>query len=510
MYKTQGDEHLRLGRLDEAARCYQRAVLMNPDYVDAVVALGYVLSEQKQHVEAVHHLRHALSIDPGIADAHYILGTIAKFLCDHNAAIEHFGHALDLKPDFEFAYRDLIAELFRCEQIPKAKDLLGKAIRFCPDCAEFHFYLGNVFSHEEDNESAVACYRRSLAIQPDSAESHKHLADVLTKRGEIDQAVACYERAVALRPEYAAAQIGLGNVLERLGRVDEAIACFRCAAELEPGVVAAHHYLGNCLLDRGAAKEAVACYEQVLRLEPEHPVKHLIAALSGRASERAPSDYVEKLFDQYADRFDAHLVGTLNYSVPEKLVALLRPFFDPKTERWRILDLGCGTGLSGMALAPCARELVGVDLSARMLEKARDRHLYHRLEHLDLVTMMRGEPVSSYDVVLAADVFVYFGRLDELVDEARRLLRSAGLFAFSVESLDALVGEAPAQDAPDYQLNVTGRYAHSIAYLSRMAPRHCFDVLASIRTQSRIDKGKPVQGCLALWRRTSAASSASS
>ena len=49
--------------------------------------------------------------------------------------------------------------------------------------------------------------------------------------------------------------------------------------------------------------------------------------------------------------------------------------------------------------------------------------------------MMKAEPASSYDLVTAADVFIYVGRLDALC-EVCRLLRPSGLFMFSVESLD--------------------------------------------------------------------------
>jgi predicted TPR repeat methyltransferase len=425
--------------------------------------------------------------------------------------------------------------LFQSEQIQKAKDVLGQAISFYPESAEFQFYLGNLLSHENDYDNAVACYQKALSIQPGSAETHKNLADALRKRGQLDQAIAsyqkalwfepdfvdahvdlgsvmqsegqldqaiaCYERAVALTPENTAVQISLGNVLERQGRMDEAIACYQRAIALKPDLAAAHQYLGNALLERGETQDAVACFEQVVRLDPENAVKHLIAALSGRDSERAPSGYVEQLFDQYAHKFDSHLVEVLSYSVPEKLADLLRPHSNPGGEQWIVLDLGCGTGLSGVAIAPHARQLVGVDLSAKMLEKARERNLYHRLERQDLLAMMQGEAASSYDVVFAADVFVYLGKLDELVIQAQRLLHSGGLFAFSVESLEALTDGAPAlSDQRDYQLNVTGRYAHSVAYLSRLAAQNGFDVLSTTNTQSRLDKGKPVQGYLALWR----------
>ena len=180
-YKKQGDEHLKRDRLDDAAGCYRRAVSINPDYVDACVGLGFVLSEQKQYREAEQYLRHALSIEPGNADAHYTLGTISKNQNDQVASIEHFTRALEVKPDFEFAYRDLFAALFQGGQIQKAKEVLGRAISVYPASAEFQFYLGNLLTHEEDFDAAVACYQKALSLQPGSAESHKNLADVLEK-----------------------------------------------------------------------------------------------------------------------------------------------------------------------------------------------------------------------------------------------------------------------------------------------------------------------------------------
>jgi predicted TPR repeat methyltransferase len=157
------------------------------------------------------------------------------------------------------------------------------------------------------------------------------------------------------------------------------------AAAIKPEFVAAHHHLGNAYLRKGATQEAIACFREVVRLEPSSGVAHLIEALSGTSSDRAPDEYVEKLFDEYAERFDSHLVQALKYSIPERLAELWKAHSSHDAEKWDVLDLGCGTGLAGLAIAPYARRLVGVDLSAKMLEKAAARGLYHRLERLDLV-----------------------------------------------------------------------------------------------------------------------------
>ena len=156
----------------------------------------------------------------------------------------------------------------------------------------------------------------------------------------------------------------------------------------------------------------------------------------------------------------------------------------------------------GAAIHPHARKLVGVDLSARMLTKAGERSLYQRLEKSDLLTMMKNEAASSYDLIVAADVFVYIGKLDEIVGEGARLLRpGAGLLAFSVEALESSPNGGDDTNNSGYKLNANGRYAHSSAYLRELARTHGFSVSALARNSVRLEKGKPVEGWFALLER---------
>jgi predicted TPR repeat methyltransferase len=156
-----------------------------------------------------------------------------------------------------------------------------------------------------------------------------------------------------------------------------------------------------------------------------------------------------------------------------------------------VLDLGCGTGLSGAVLRGLARQLTGIDLSPRMLAHARGRGLYDRLIEGDIVPVLAGLG-TNFDLVAAADVFVYFGDLEALLASAARALRPGGWLAFSVESLSA--GE--------YHLQPTGRYAHAPAYIGVLAQRHGLTRVAERDVTLRVEQGKPVAGLLQLWRRT--------
>ncbi|OWK26524.1 hypothetical protein AJ87_05405 [Rhizobium yanglingense] len=99
-------------------------------------------------------------------------------------------------------------------------------------------------------------------------------------------------------------------------------------------------------------QSAIEAYRKTLALDPEDIFgASLKLALLGdtETPDRPPSRYVERLFDDYAARFETSLVEKLDYTVPQKLAALVAA-----TGRKYSLavDLGCGTGLLGPKFAP--------------------------------------------------------------------------------------------------------------------------------------------------------------
>jgi predicted TPR repeat methyltransferase len=350
---------------------------------------------------------------------------------------------------------------------------------------------------------AEAIYQQILGVDPNNAEA-LHLSGVIAhQRGINDSAVALINRAITINAAEPRYYSNLGSALGAQGKLADAVASYRQALSMNPNFADAHYNLGSLFQAHGQVDEAVACFRHAIRLDPKkyQHTQHLVSASTGDTTERPASRYIEKLFDDYANGFDTQLVQQLGYKMPKELVALLGQAVDLPVGKWDVLDLGCGTGLSGLEISPHARRLVGVDLSANMLAKAQARNIYHRLERSDLLPMMHGEKAASYDVIMAADVFEYLGRLEEIVREAKRLLRAGGFFLFSVEALEARAGEADDLEiGRDYKLNQTGRYAHSRSYLQRLADINKFDSLQLISTTLRLEGGLPLSAWAAMWR----------
>jgi predicted TPR repeat methyltransferase len=296
-------------------------------------------------------------------------------------------------------------------------------------------------------------------MEPTDARGWYRLGNQREDEGRDAEAVACFERAVAADPRHAKAWNNLGAASQRLGRAEQAERAYREALRHDPALLQPNLNLGRLHESRGEFEQAAECYRTALVHHPGNAMlAHLLAAASGQATSRAPRGYVEALFDEQAARFDAHLVGELDYRIPAVLAGLVRPQFTARVGA-RAMDLGCGTGLVGAALGEVEAELTGVDLSSGMLREAAKRGVYVSLLQLDVLEALRQAQPGSQAAILAADVFIYVGDLGEVFSAVWTALEPGGVFAFSVEGIPA----------GSYRLQPSGRYAHNLAYLRSLA-----------------------------------------
>ena len=281
--------------------------------------------------------------------------------------------------------------------------------------------------------------------------------------------------------------MNLGTSLTRLKHADRAIEVCRQVCALSPDMAESHFALGLALELAGHQDAALGELEEAVRRKPEAAEwrYHLAARKGCAAPAIAPAEYVASLFDAYAARFDEHLCGSLQYRTPEYIRQAVE--IEAAEGYLDVLDLGCGTGLCGELFRSAAKRLVGIDLSAEMIRAAESRNLYDELHVTDIVGFLRGR-AEEFDIILAADVFVYVGDLAETFALVRAALKRAGQFAYSVEAAEE-VHESPG--TVDYHLNATRRYAHSLDYLRRLASEFAFIEahveLMPLRTQAGAD-----------------------
>ena len=444
-------EHYQAGRLDDAEKLATSISQEFPKHQFSWKVLGAVLGAIGRKSEAVEANQTAVALSPQDAEAHSNLGNTLKEIGRLDEALASFTQAIALKPDF----------------------------------AEAHSNLGNTLKELGRLDEAEASYIKAIALKPDYARAYGNLGTTLQELGRLDEALASYTQAIALKPDYVDAHNNLGITLQKLGRLDEAEASFRQAIALKPGYAEAHVNLGNTLKKLERLDEAEASYKQAIALDPENSsAKHMLAALTGETTKTAPRDYVENLFDNYAAMFDSSLVDNLEYEIPSVIAEMI--IKDSEFDSLgTITDLGCGTGLFGVEINQFCAHLEGVDLSAKMLDKAKGKSIYNKLVKQDIVDYLSNASLN-FDYFVSTDVFIYIGDLSDVFRLIKSRNETGGKLAFSTEDYDG----------DDFFLEQSGRYSHSKKYIEGLCEKFGYE-LSHFETQAlRKEKNQYIRGGL--------------
>jgi predicted TPR repeat methyltransferase len=301
-----------------------------------------------------------------------------------------------------------------------------------------------------------AAPRDPLVCDDPIAERRYDYARAAARDGDWAAAAEVLEQALQLAPDWAPAWFALGEARERLGDKARAVDAFSATLTADPG-------------DAQGARGRLALLGEGSRLHALSPA------------------YVARLFDDYAARFDAHLAGGLGYRGPELIVAALDRL---EARRFsRCVDLGCGTGLAGVALRGRVEKLIGVDLSAAMIAKARETRVYDELTVADAVAFLATSAAEGADLVVAADVFGYLGDLDAVFAAAARALGNGGRLAFSVET----------HEGAGYRLGPAMRFTHSAPYVRETANQAGLRELLLAPVSIRREAGLEAPGLLGVF-----------
>jgi predicted TPR repeat methyltransferase len=295
------------------------------------------------------------------------------------------------------------------------------------------------------------------------ADRRYEFARDLQLKSDLPAAADLLEQAVELAPKFTSAWFTLGEVREKLGEHDKAIAAFRKARESDP--------------------------------EDRHGAAVRLMRLGADQLDEMPKRYVQAMFDQYAPRFEAALLGDLDYRAPQllfKAVVSVRVKAKKPAFFKRAIDLGCGTGLGAAAFAKEVDHFVGVDLSPGMIKQARATGLYAELEVGDMVEGLRRKADACANLLLAADAMCYVSDLSPVLAQASRVLAPGGVFAFTLETHKGdgvVIGEGL-------------RYAHAAGHVRAKVMGSGLELAHLEAASPRNEDNEPVQGLVVVAAKT--------
>lgn len=516
----------REGKLDQAKEGYLAILRINPRDAEILHALGIIHTQQKNFSEAIEYLQKATKLNPkdpsiqlnlanvlkhqglfsqseqllkkiivdhpGYAPAFNNIGIVYYALGKLDEAITAYHTAIEIFPNYIDAFYNLGLALTKKNLLKDAIEIYQKILEKTPDHFAARFHLACILMQQENLTAAIKEFLAIEITYPFHLETQTNLANCYVKQGALNEAKTHYIKALAIHPEDIQIVFNMGVINMQQGNIDQAIQYYQRAVSINPNYFAAQNNLGVAFLAKEHRGYALQHFQEALRIQPHNKaVEYTVSMLAqNQRLLTAPPDYIQSLFDAYADHYDAHLLTALDYQIPTLFQNATVNFLP--TKKLDILDLGCGTGLCAIPFKSHAHTLSGVDLSENMLAMARQKNIYNQLIKSDLTTFLT-DKTAAYDLILAGDVLVYIGELESILQLIQLALREKGLFVFNAEiSVDN-----------NYKMNQSGRFTHSKHYLDALTAKNRFKIENYQTCVTRLQNNEPVYGHLYVLRMVS-------
>jgi tetratricopeptide (TPR) repeat protein len=231
----QGDAYLQKKHWQKAIACYQKAIELNPHYVDAYLRLGEVFNDRGHKDKAIVCYQKVIRLQPDNDRAHHNLGDLLNFQQRWEEAISAYRHAIELNSDFSWSHNNLGDALLKLELWQEAASCFRRAIELNPDFVWSHYNFGKALVKLQQWDEAIEAYQKALKLKPDLKEAEQELNYVQAHRVELDleSAFKCYLRAIEqdptdidsyrkaleIKPDDPELCIGLANALVARGEV---------------------------------------------------------------------------------------------------------------------------------------------------------------------------------------------------------------------------------------------------------------------------------------------------
>jgi len=443
-------------------------------------------------------LQQDISLPP---EDHNNLATLYERIGNQNKALSHYCSAVHAAPDLTVAHYNLGLLLLKQNQLDAAKTQFNNVLTLNPEHIDAQFYQGIINLTNNALDDAESAFQAVLTHNKEHPNALANLGVIALKRDLGQQAITYFTQALAFDEHHEDARNNLAATFMHYDRFENALTHYTLLLEKYPDNLEYHYNAGVAEMALGQLDHATKHFELILKHNAKHHAcltnlasiaqrqGHTQKAISylthahdvnpddkssqfmldafqhGKQQRPACPEYTQNLFDNYALHYEKHMTETLNYSVPRHMAQVLHQII-PHMQVARALDLGCGTGLSGIVLRELSLHLTGVDLSPKMLAHAREKAVYDELVEAELITYLT-QNKTIYDLITAADVLPYLGDLTPLFEHVKTHLTPGGFFILTHEI----------SETANWMLQTTARFAHHPRYIGALAELHGFQVV---------------------------------
>lgn len=481
LFNNLGNAYKKTGQVDAAITHYLKAITLNPMYAQAHNNLAALYASQNRYKDALLHYKHAVHAAPDFTAAHFNLGLLLLQNQEVAAAKVQFLNVLNLNPDRTEAHFYLGVIALENNELTEAKQAFLKVLHHNEEHIQALTNLGVILIKQEEHQQAIDCFSKALALDNEHTEARHNLAALFMHHDRFENALIHYDVLLKKDPDHIEWLYNCGVAEMALGQLNKACQHFETLLRHDSNHCPSLKNMAAISRKRDDNTQARHYLDRALAINPDDEIsQHMLCAMNGQTPTKTSPEYAQNLFNHYAMHYDKHMNDQLQYSIPHDIGRLLHQL--PITTFNHTLDLGCGTGLTGIVLREQSKQLTGVDIAEKMLAQAKEKGIYDKLIQAELIHFLNTNK-EHYDLVVAADVFPYFGDLNTLFQSLKTHLSPNAYFIFSTEISTTL----------PWTLQKTARYSHHPDYIKTLLTNNHLELTQQTITPARLDHQVPIE-----------------
>lgn len=222
-----------MNKTQEAAKSYERAIVLKPDYEDAQMKLAELYYVVKEHTKSINLTNSLIAQRPTNATAYCLRADNQRELKDTLRAIASYQKALELDEKYYDAAMQL-GLLLAAKKNKTAKEYFTTAIRINPKSAEAYFGRAYYYQQVGELQKALFDYRKVIDIDPSSDKSYYNVGIINFDAQKYDEALRSWDICIQMNNQNVDAYYMRGLVHELRKKYKDALLNYQYALELNP------------------------------------------------------------------------------------------------------------------------------------------------------------------------------------------------------------------------------------------------------------------------------------
>lgn len=232
-FESLAKTQVELGLDKEAQANARRAIEIDAQDPGAWTALGRAL-EKENSAEAQAVWQKALSLDPDYVETLFCLGNFHRAKKDYPEAIQFYQQALAIAPKQVRLLNNLGLSYLEQKEYRKAEEYYREALAIQPDFFEAKANLADLYFIQSHHNEALAWYRQAVEIKNDVAQLWVNLGVCLQRMNSLTEAEACFIKAYELDPDNPKVVMNRGSICLEQFRFAEALPWLEQALVMQP------------------------------------------------------------------------------------------------------------------------------------------------------------------------------------------------------------------------------------------------------------------------------------